>query len=142
MTRVGKSLLCGAATLALCAGAPAITADNPYKTIVDRNVFGLKDPPPPPAAVDTSKPQPSKITITGITTILGNKRVLLKTAAAPAKPGEQPKGELSYILTEGQRDGDIEVIQIDELAGSAKISNAGVIETLTFEKNGPKLPNT
>src|SRR5262249_46856385 len=72
----------------------------------------------------------------------GNKRVLMKTGPPPGKPGEQPKTDQSYILTEGQRDGEIEVISIDEKAGSVKVSNAGTVQTLTFEKDGAKLPAT
>ncbi len=66
----------------------------------------------------------------------------MKTAPPPGKPGEGPKSEQSYILTEGQREGDIEVIEIDEKAGSVKVNNAGTIQTLTFEKDGAKLPAT
>lgn len=129
-------------TLALCSSVTALTADSPYKAIIDRNVFGLKDPPPPPKPEDTSKPQPSRITLTGITTILGKKQALMKTPAGPAKPGEPAKSELSFILTIGQRESDIEVLEIDEIAGSVKVNNAGNVETLTFDKNGPKIPAT
>ncbi len=120
---------------------PADPADSPYQTIVDRNVFSLKPPPPPPSAED-NKPQAVKITLTGITTILGNKRVLMKSPAPPGKPGEPAKPELSYILTEGQREGDIEVIEIDDKGGNVKLKNAGTIVTLNIDKDGPKLPST
>jgi len=120
----------------------ALTPDNyqQYQNIPERNLFGLK-PPPPTAAVDKPPPQVPKIILTGITTILGNKRALMKTQPAPAKPGEQAK-ENSFILTEGQREGDIEVLQIDENAGSVKVNNSGTEMTLTFEKDGAKLPVT
>jgi hypothetical protein len=45
-------------------------------------------------------------------------------------------------LTVGQREGEIEVLDIDEKAGSVKVSNSGAILTLTFEKDGAKLPAT
>ncbi len=134
-------LLLGAAAVVMHFAAGANTPDNPYRAIVERNIFGLKDPPPP-APPEATKPPPSKLTLTGITTILGKKQVLLKTAAAPAKPGEQPKGEQSYIITEGVREGDIEVLEINEVAGSVKLIYAGVPTTLDFEKDGPKLPST
>lgn len=117
-------------------------SDNPYQSIVDRNVFSLKPPMPPADPAEVNKPTVVKITLTGMTTILGNKRVLMKTAPPPGKPGEGPKSEQSYILTEGQREGDIEVIEIDEKGGSVKVNNAGTIQTLTFEKDGAKLPAT
>jgi hypothetical protein len=46
------------------------------------------------------------------------------------------------MLKVGERQGDIEVLEIDEKMMSVKVSNAGVIETLTFDKNGAKLPPT
>jgi hypothetical protein len=147
MKHGGKLLVCVMGGLTVCTAASAVTSQteapgNPYQSIIDRNVFSLKPPPPPVDPAETTKPTVVKITLTGITTILGNKRVLMKTAPPPGKPGEGPKTDQSYILTEGQREGDIEVIQIDDKAGSVKVNNAGTIQTLTFEKDGAKLPST
>jgi hypothetical protein len=145
MTHGGKMLACMVGTLAFSGAANTITpdtSDNPYQSIIDRNVFALKPPPPPADPAEANKGQVLKITLTGITTILGNKRVLMKTAPPPGKPGEPPKTEQSYILTEGQREGEIEVIEIDDKAGSVKVNNAGTVQTLTFEKDGAKLPAT
>ena len=114
---------------------------NNYGVIPERNVFGLKQPQ---AIKETpAQPQLPKIILTGITTILGNKRALMKTQPTHAKPGQhEPEKEQSFILTEGQREGDIEVLQIDEKAGSVKVNNSGTVMTLTFEKDGAKLPAT
>jgi hypothetical protein len=83
---------------------------NLYKAIPDRNVFKLTEPPQvqPP-----SNPPPvlPKITLTGITTILGRKLAVLRVQLPPL--GGQPAKEESYMLAEGQRDGNIEVLQID-----------------------------
>jgi hypothetical protein len=144
----GKMLVSMMGGLAFCTTANAVTAispetpNNPYQSIVDRNVFSLKPPPPPAEPVEVNKPQALKITLTGITTILGNKRVLMKAVPTTAKPGEAAKAEQSYILTEGQREGDLEILAIDEKLGSVKVSNAGSVQTLTFEKDGAKLPST
>jgi len=127
------------AGLVLCSSGNAATSDapgNPYQGIIDRNVFGLKSPPPPPDP-EANKPPPPKVFLTGITTILGNKRALLKTTP-PAKPGE-PAKEQSFTLGEGQRDGEIEVLEIDEKAGTVKVNDYGTITTLDFEKNGVKV---
>src|SRR5215472_11388177 len=98
--------------LLLVAPAQAIT-DSPYQAIVDRNVFALKPPPPPPTNnPDANKPPPPAITLTGITTILGSKRAFM-SVNMPAKPPEPAKVQ-SFMLSEGQRDGDIEVLEIDE----------------------------
>ena len=134
MSNSGKNALCILSSLLLCGGAQAITDDsaNPYQGIVDRNVFGLK-PPTPQAKIEDKKTDLPPIILTGITTILGNKRVLMNVQP-PGKPVQ------SFILTEGQRDGEIEVLEIDEKAGSVKVSQSGTIVPLTFEKNGAKLP--
>src|SRR2546426_7293281 len=108
MLESGKKVVCILGGLLFCVGTQAITDDsaNPYQGIVERNVFGLK-PPTPQATIDTKKPDLPPIILTGITTILGNKRVLMNVQS-PGKPVQ------SFILTEGQRDGDIEVLEIDE----------------------------
>lgn len=140
MKHGGKMLICLAGSLALRIAANEVTPDssnNPYQSIVDRNVFALKPPPPPPDP-EATKPPPVKITLTGIATILG-KRALLKSPAPPGKPGEPAKPELSYILAPGQREGDIEVLDIDEVGGNVKLRNAGVEVTLNIDKDGPKL---
>lgn len=134
-------LICLAGGLSVCVAARAVTAEsqsNPYQSIVDRNVFALKPPPPPPDP-EATKPPPVKITLTGITTIFGDKRALMKSPAPPGKPGEPAKPELSYILTVGQREGDIEVLDIDEVGGNVKLRNGGIEVTLNIDKDGPKL---
>jgi hypothetical protein len=136
-------LLCMLGTVAFGTIASALTTDatsKPYQGIVDRNVFGLKPAPPPPDPTEVNKPPPVKITLTGITTILGNKRVLMKAPSPAAKPGEQPKGDRSYILTEGQMEDDIEVLEINEKTGDVKLKNAGAVVTLNLMKDGPKPP--
>ena len=129
-----KILSCILSLFIVSTAAEAVGADseNPYQGIVDRNVFGLKPPPPPPSPEEKKVDLPP-ITLTGITTILGNKRALMNLQR-PGKPVQ------SFILSEGQRDGDIEVLEIDEKAGSVKISQSGTIVPLSFEKNGAKLP--
>src|SRR5882762_4119031 len=89
MKYVEKMLLCILCLLVHCLAAKAVTSGsstgtNPYQGIVDRNVFGLKPPPPPPDP-EVNKPPPPKIILTGITTIFGNKRALMKAPVA-AKP--------------------------------------------------------
>jgi len=99
-----RMLICSLAGLALCITGNAVGGDspgNPYQGIIDRNVFGLKPPPPPPDP-ESTKPPPPKVFLTGITTILGNRRALLKMTP-PAKPGE-PAKEQSFTLGEGQRE--------------------------------------
>ena len=143
LTRSGYAAL----GLACCTGnleaLTVETGDNPYTSIVERNVFALKPPPPAPDpnAQAGNVPVP-KIFLTGITTILGNKRALLKTPPPQGKPGEGPKGEQSFILAEGQRDGDLEVLEIDEKAGAVKVKFGDTIVPLNFADNGVKIAAT
>ena len=142
MSDTRKTMVCIMSSLALCAGARAIVADspaNPYQGIVDRNVFGLKPPPPPSKGTEPDKPPPPKITLTGITTIFHDKRALM-TVAMPARPPEAAKQQ-SFILAEHQREGDIEVLEIDVKAGDVKVNNFGTVVTLNLEKDGAKLPS-
>src|ERR1700749_2441708 len=84
--------------------------ENPYSAIVERNVFNLHAPPPPINPADlVKKTPPPKITLTGITTILGKKVTFLTTP--PVKPGAPPDSEM---LTEGQALNAMEVKRCDE----------------------------
>jgi hypothetical protein len=117
--------------LLLPAVGVAVSDDNPYKSIVSRNPFALVPPPPPPPAQPATPP--ANIKLTGITTMMGNKRALLMVQESGQKT------EQSYILREGQREGQIEVLEIDEKAGSVKVKNGDVVSVLSFDKDGIKL---
>ena len=134
-----RMLICTLAWVGLCASGNAVTSDassSPYQSVVERNVFGLKPPPPPPDP-EANKPPPPKMFLQGITTFGGTKRALLK-AQMPPKPGEPPKGEDSFVLAEGQREGDIEVLEINVKEGTVKVNDFGTVTTLDFEHNGIK----
>jgi hypothetical protein len=142
MSDGGRAIIWTVIALLICTEKSSTAADssaNPYQGIVDRNVFGLKPPPAPPRPED-NKPPPPKITLTGITTILGNKRALMNVAM-PAKPPD-PARQKSFILAEGQREGDIEVLEIDEGNGTVKVDNFGTVMILDINKDGAKLPVT
>jgi hypothetical protein len=76
-----------------------------------------------------------KVHLTGITTIFRGKRALLKVDF-PAKFPEKAKQE-SYILAEGQRDGPIEVLEINDKKAEVKLVNSGAVSTITFDKTAP-----
>ena len=71
----------------------------------------------------------------GITTILRGKRALLKVEFPP-KPMQRAKEE-SYILTEGERAGPIEVLEINEKKEQVRLDDWGTITNITFEKIQP-----
>ena len=140
MKRVWKFALCLAGGLALNTSLRAddlALTDNPYAAIVVRNVFALNPPPPPPDP-NAAPPEPEvKITPNGIMSIMGQAEALYKTTVA-GKPGDQ-----SYMLAQGQREDDIEVVKIDEKARSITFNNHGVVQeiplvnTTDSDKGGP-----
>src|SRR5437016_1773545 len=126
-------LVCGALLLQ---EAGAVTADNPFQSIVDRNVFGLKPPPAPPAPPEPPKPPLPPIALTGIMTGIGRKNRALLEGVMPAKPPDQPKKSY-YTLSEGEQDGEVKVLKIDANAGSVEISLMGTVTNLTFAAKMP-----
>ena len=109
------------------------TSGHRYMEIAARNVFRLQPPrraPDPPPA-----PLP-RITLVGITTILPVKRALLKVQF-PAQPPE-PTKVVNCILALGQREGPIEILAIDETAGSVRVNNSGAEMLLSFARDGPR----
>jgi hypothetical protein len=141
----GKTVICLLGSLALAAATRAVaneeTADsaNPYKVIIERNVFDLKPPYVPPPVQATNAPPPN-VKLTGIATILGKKQALF-LVQEPASPGKPANKEVSLILSEGQREGAIEVVEINERVSNVKIWNDGKLSELTFEKvNLPSSP--
>jgi hypothetical protein len=114
----------------------AASSQNPYGGIVQRNVFDVKPPAPIPLVEAPPTPQMPDIWLNGLTDILGKKQVMMKVRF-PSKP---PKEE-SYILTEGQREGDIEILAIDVKAGTVKVKIFDQIRELSLEVNGVKPAN-
>lgn len=113
----------------------AVTADNPYQAIVGRNVFSLKPPPPPPNPEDLIKKEPPpKIKLQGLNTILGRRQVLFKV---PAKPPGQPKEE-SFVMNEGERQGEIEVLEINMQAESVRFRNHAQEQLLNMKDDADK----
>jgi hypothetical protein len=129
---LGGLVLCGL----LCPGT-LVATEGPYSGIFTRNPFGLKPPPPPPPdPALLNKPPPPKLTLTGITTLFGNKRALIK-GSFPPKPGD-PAKEQFLTLSEGERQGEVEVLTIDEKKGEVTVVEFGVTVSLTF----PVMPAT
>jgi hypothetical protein len=111
-------------------------AEPGYNLIPKKNVFKLKEPPTAPPPQITNAPL-SKVYLTGISTVLNQRLAFLRLPAAASK-GAGPRAEESMMLAEGQRQGDIEVLEINEATGHVKIKQAGEIVDLSFEKDGVK----
>ena len=115
----------------------AETSRHPYLGIAGSNVFRLRLPQPPPPV---PPPAPlARVKVVGVTTFPADKLALLKVYL-PAIPPE-PAKEVSCILTVGQREGPIEVLEIDEVAGSVKVNNSGTVIVLTLEKGSSRPQN-
>lgn len=115
--------------------APALTADNPYNGIVQRNAFALK-PPTPPTVAAPPTPPPSNVELRGITTLLGRPQVLLNFKI-PGKPPELPK-DRSMVMDIEQREGEVVVLDINPGNGSVRLRNQGTELTLTLKDNAAK----
>ncbi len=147
MKRGGKIAIWLAGGLVLSAGASADSvapentvaranivapADNPYAAIVTRNIFGLN---PIVASDEPVGDPPPKITLNGIMSTFGKSQALYKVAGS-AKPGEPAKDQ-SYILSEGQRQDDIEVMRINDKDNLVTFNNHGTVQEIPLA-NAPK----
>jgi hypothetical protein len=104
-----------------------------YERIAEANVFGLK-PPTSIVPITTVEPLP-KVILAGITT-LGQRRALLKVQYPPRPP--QPGRELSCILAEGQREGAVSVLDINEREAQVRVDVCGTPLVLTLGKTAPE----
>jgi hypothetical protein len=137
MNWLKRSVISLLSAVVLCRIATAQVSTNPtnpYQAIPRRNIFGLR---PEPTAVPSAPPIAApEIILTGLTTITGSKLALLKLEF-PAKPSQRQREE-SCILREGDKDGPVQVLQIDIKKETVKVDNSGKVSWLTFQKNGPK----
>jgi hypothetical protein len=129
MKRVGKIAIWLAVGLVLSAGARAdntavASAGNPYTPIVTRNIFSLN----PVSAETPPGDPPPKITLKGIMSVHGRSQALY-TVAGTGKPG-QPAKDQSYILSEGQRQDDVEVLHINDQASLVTFNNHGTVQEI------------
>jgi hypothetical protein len=125
MNRIGTISLLALGVAAL--NVHALEArQSPYDKIAQRNLFQLHAAPilqPPQPTVNP----PPKVTLTGITTILGKRLAFITIEGTKAHPGE------SMILAEREAANGIEVKGIDERAGVVRILNGGEWQILNFE---------
>jgi hypothetical protein len=144
LTRAGLLTLASGAILLFRQPTAGLASPqtNPYSGIIQRNVFALKPSAQSEPAADPVQEPPIKIILTGVTTIFGDNRVLMKVPVPIGKAGEPPQPERCYILSEGQSQDGIEVLKVDVVAGSVRIKNHGVAQVLTLAANGILLPGS
>jgi hypothetical protein len=122
MTLIGCSALIS--WLVLMTGNDA--AGSPYDAIARSNVFHLVAPPkpiPPPAVRPT-------IRLVGIATVLDKKTAVLDIRA-PAD-GTGPREHRSIVLKEGETDGELQLIAIDEQTNTVTVWLSGSLAFLSF----------
>jgi len=134
MSRLGTITILASGLALTIANLPAEstvagTKGGPYSPIVARNVFGLN--PPLPSTDRQDGPPPPKITLTGITTILGPAEVLYKVAGSSRDNRQSP--DKSYILMEGQEQDGVMVMMIDAKKATVTFNNHGVRQDLALD---------
>ncbi len=118
---------------------------NPYRAIVARNAFALKDPlpPPPPPTNAPPPPEPVKtdVKLAGIGEIKGVRWAYLIV------PDPDSKGQFLYpSLTDDPKRGRVrmgdalEVKEINVKRKTVRVVNGGVEATLNFKDHGMKGP--
>jgi len=110
-------------TAAAQATGPVVKS-NPYSVIFQHNVFGLV-PPPSPTDASAAVIPPSDITLNGIMNVFGSKYALFKVKTDKDK---------SYFLGEGQSDGEIELLSVNDGSGTIKVKNYGIVQTIALAK--------
>jgi len=114
---------------ASCQPSSADVGESPYEVIIERNLFGLKPPPPIQENLTTNLPPTyAAVRLTGLSDLLG-KLVAFLEITEPG-PGKTTKRQ---ILKPGDRVDGVEVLQIDLRKSQVKIRNAGIETNLTFE---------
>jgi hypothetical protein len=128
---MGKIVMVQVATGILLSLAPPAISANPYVDIVQRNVFGLREPvvPVPPAAAPVPQ-DTSELVLTGIVDFRTAKWALLTRT-------ERGKPPLRYTLTVGQKEENLEVLAIDAVSATVQVRYDGKDIVLSFESHGP-----
>ena len=107
---------------------------SPYGMIVSRNAFRLSSPPPPPPPPtnDTVAAAAGGLKLTGFFK-LGSSPVHALFVNVPSNP----TNTVYYNLTEGERDGVLELIKINEAEESAEVIHAGTRATVMLKDSKP-----
>ncbi len=113
---------------------PAANLKENYQSIIERNPFGLKDPPPPATnAAPTAPKAKTEIFLTGVVSV-GYPR-LPKQAYFYTK--EQNKKDATYYaLSEGESKDGIKVVSIDTQLRKVRINMDDSETMLSFETHG------
>ena len=141
MTSGGKTIVWLATGFALTLGSTALanssgsSSDGPYRAIVERNVFDLRPIPPQAVTPDVAAPPPN-VKFVGVMRITDQVQGVF--SVQDPTPGKQP---VSYILSQDQRQGTLEVksISMTSKPPTAHVQIGDEIVELKLDEN-PKAP--
>jgi len=133
---MGKMLKAYVAVGLLTGFAALAAPDNPYLPIAERNVFQLREPlsPPPPAAPPPVAEDNAELLLTGVVDFRLSRWALITSA-------ERGKSPRSYTLAVGQRQDNLEVLDIDAETGTVRLLHGTAETVLSFKQNGPPSPS-
>lgn len=107
---------------------------GPYAMITARNIFHLNPPPPPPPPPtnDTAASTAGGLKLTGFFKSAGS-----AVRALFVNVPSNPTNTVYYNLIEGERDGALELIKINESDESAEVIHAGTRLTVLLKDSKP-----
>jgi hypothetical protein len=135
MKQFGKIIVCVVSCLgfSVMAGPGNVAqTNNPYTSITSRNVFDLSAPLPVANEIAASNEPLPKITVDGITSILGDWEVLFKVGEV--NPAGAVVKEHFSILRQNETDDGIKVVSIDSDVGTVTFINHGTIQEIPLPK--------
>lgn len=136
MKYCGRMLVCVLLGVAAHSGAIVSVSDSntvPYRTIARRNLFGLLPPVNSQTTPQTPAISRPKVTLAGITTLLGYKTAFLMLPEARAGGVRE-----CLLLREGEMQEEIQVKEIGDL--KVRVVNHGEEQTLSFDDNPLESP--
>ena len=118
-----------------CAGMACLAGDdpaqsNPYAVVWERNIFHLNPEPIPPRDPPPAPPELPKVMLTGFVGKGSSTKILLAIVPKDAKDST------CYLcLAPGQKDHDVELVNIHLEKEEVDIINSGTLETLSVASN-------
>lgn len=116
--------------IAVLAAVFALRA-NPYEGIAQRNAFALK-PPAPDRSLPAGASVLTNASLMGIADFLKTKRALIVLH----DPGKPPR---TISLAEGEKDGEMELVAIDVVAGEIQLKTGDTLFSLSFREQDRKV---
>jgi hypothetical protein len=142
--RIVGSIVLSASVLATTAMNAAERSMDQYRSIVERNPFGLKPVPPPivtTAKNDTPAPKSEQFYLTGISTI-GYPNKPKKAFLMNKDNSKKEYSEKFYNMQINDKQGDLRLDDIDEKGKRVKVTYRGEEMWLSMKDNGVPTPTS